>query len=31
LGVNYPWPVVDHADARQRTLERFAVVKASAM
>jgi deoxyribodipyrimidine photo-lyase len=31
LGVDYPWPVVDHADARQRTLERFAVVKASAM
>ena len=27
LGEDYPWPVVDHAEARQRTLERFAVVK----
>jgi deoxyribodipyrimidine photo-lyase len=29
LGRDYPEPVVDHAQARQRTLERFAVVKAS--
>ena len=28
LGKDYPAPVVDHAEARQRTLERFAVVKA---
>jgi deoxyribodipyrimidine photo-lyase len=28
-GRDYPEPVVDHAEARQRTLERFAVVKAS--
>jgi deoxyribodipyrimidine photo-lyase len=27
LGRDYPAPVVDHAQARQRTLERFAVVK----
>ncbi|MFC5480177.1 cryptochrome/photolyase family protein [Massilia suwonensis] len=27
LGEDYPRPVVDHAEARQRTLERFAVVK----
>jgi deoxyribodipyrimidine photo-lyase len=27
LGREYPEPVVDHAQARQRTLERFAVVK----
>ena len=27
LGREYPEPVVDHAEARQRTLERFAVVK----
>jgi deoxyribodipyrimidine photo-lyase len=27
LGRDYPEPVVDHAQARQRTLERFAVVK----
>jgi deoxyribodipyrimidine photo-lyase len=31
LAVDYPRPVVDHAEARQRTLERFAVVKASAL
>ncbi len=29
LGENYPAPVVDHAQARQKTLERFAVVKAA--
>jgi len=29
LGVNYPEPIVDHADARQRTLARFAVARAS--
>jgi deoxyribodipyrimidine photo-lyase len=29
LGKDYPAPVVDHAEARQRTLERFAVVKGS--
>ena len=27
LGDNYPMPVVDHALARQKTLERYAVVK----
>jgi deoxyribodipyrimidine photo-lyase len=27
LGRDYPLPVVDHASARQRTLERYAVVK----
>jgi len=27
LGVNYPTPVVDHAEARAKTLERYAVVK----
>ncbi|MBC7482548.1 MAG: deoxyribodipyrimidine photo-lyase, partial [Rhizobacter sp.] len=30
LGRDYPLPVVDHDDARKRTLERFAVVKAEA-
>lgn len=28
LGVDYPKPVVDHAEARERTLQRYAVVKA---
>ncbi len=27
LGGNYPLPVVDHAEARERTLQRYAVVK----
>ncbi len=27
LGVDYPAPVVDHAEARKKTLERYAVVK----
>ncbi len=27
LGEHYPWPVVDHAAARERTLRRYAVVK----
>ncbi|HSW19782.1 MAG TPA: deoxyribodipyrimidine photo-lyase [Ramlibacter sp.] len=27
LGRDYPWPVVDHAQARERTLRRYAVVK----
>ncbi|MFX5756259.1 FAD-binding domain-containing protein, partial [Acinetobacter baumannii] len=27
LGTNYPRPIVDHAQARERTLERYAVVK----
>ncbi|MBG7618599.1 deoxyribodipyrimidine photo-lyase [Herbaspirillum sp. AP02] len=27
LGQNYPRPIVDHAQARERTLERYAVVK----
>ncbi|MBB3211422.1 deoxyribodipyrimidine photo-lyase [Herbaspirillum sp. Sphag1AN] len=27
LGENYPHPVIDHADARMRTLARYAVVK----
>lgn len=30
LGRDYPAPVVDHEEARRRTLERFAVVKAQA-
>jgi len=30
LGRDYPAPIVDHAEARQRTLERFAVIKGSA-
>ncbi|MFC5461241.1 cryptochrome/photolyase family protein [Massilia niabensis] len=29
LRKDYPWPVVDHGEARQKTLERFAVVKAA--
>ncbi|HVR48827.1 MAG TPA: deoxyribodipyrimidine photo-lyase [Pseudorhodoferax sp.] len=29
LGRDYPLPVVDHAEARARTLERYAVVKAA--
>ncbi|MEJ8855841.1 deoxyribodipyrimidine photo-lyase [Variovorax robiniae] len=28
LGDNYPKPVVDHAEARERTLQRYAVVRA---
>lgn len=31
LGRDYPFPVVDHAAAREKTLERYAVVKAHAM
>ncbi len=27
LGQTYPWPIVDHAQARQLTLERYAVLK----
>ncbi|TSA09920.1 MAG: deoxyribodipyrimidine photo-lyase, partial [Comamonadaceae bacterium] len=27
LGQNYPLPIVDHAEARARTLQRYAVVK----
>lgn len=27
LGRHYPWPVVDHAQAREKTLQRYAVVK----
>jgi deoxyribodipyrimidine photo-lyase len=27
LGRDYPMPIVDHAEARTRTLERYAVVK----
>lgn len=27
LGVNYPQPIVDHVEARNRTLARYAVVK----
>jgi deoxyribodipyrimidine photo-lyase len=27
LGKDYPRPVVDHAEARERTLQRYAVVK----
>ena len=29
LGRDYPRPVVDHDEARQRTLERFAVARAA--
>jgi deoxyribodipyrimidine photo-lyase len=29
LGRDYPRPIVDHAAARERTLARYAVVKAS--
>ena len=29
IGVDYPAPIVDHAQARERTLARFAVVKAA--
>jgi deoxyribodipyrimidine photo-lyase len=28
LAKDYPLPVVDHAQARERTLQRYAVVKA---
>jgi len=27
LGVNYPKPIVDHAEARERTLQRYAIVR----
>ena len=30
LGRDYPWPIVDHAQARERTLQRYAVVKSAA-
>ena len=30
MGVHYPSPVVDHAEARAKTLERYAVVKSAA-
>lgn len=30
IGHNYPAPVVDHAEARQQTLDRYAVVKSKA-
>ncbi|CAM3398648.1 Deoxyribodipyrimidine photo-lyase [Paracidovorax anthurii] len=30
LGGNYPWPLVDHDEARARTLARYAVVKSAA-
>jgi deoxyribodipyrimidine photo-lyase len=29
LGQNYPLPIVDHGAARERTLQRYAVVKSS--
>lgn len=29
LGVNYPKPIVDHAEARERTLQRYAIVQAA--
>ena len=29
LGRDYPTPIVQHAQARERTLERYAVVKAA--
>jgi deoxyribodipyrimidine photo-lyase len=31
LGMNYPWPVVQHDEARLRTLARYAVVKTPAL
>jgi deoxyribodipyrimidine photo-lyase len=31
LGKNYPTPVVDHAAAREKTLQRYAVVKSDAL
>ena len=30
LGKTYPRPIVDHAEAREKTLERYAVVKKKA-
>jgi deoxyribodipyrimidine photo-lyase len=27
LGVNYPYPIVNHAEAREKTLLRYAVIK----
>ena len=30
IGVDYPAPVVDHAQARERTLARFGVLKGEA-
>ena len=30
LGDNYPRPIVDHAQARERTLQRYAVVREAA-
>jgi deoxyribodipyrimidine photo-lyase len=30
LGKTYPHPIVDHAEAREKTLERYAVVKKKA-
>ncbi|MFC5568439.1 FAD-binding domain-containing protein, partial [Rubellimicrobium aerolatum] len=30
LGETYPHPIVDHAQARERTLQRYAVVKEAA-
>jgi deoxyribodipyrimidine photo-lyase len=30
LGKHYPLPVVDHAAAREKTLQRYAVVKSDA-
>lgn len=29
LGIDYPYPVVDHAQARERTLARYAVIKSA--
>jgi deoxyribodipyrimidine photo-lyase len=29
LGRDYPWPIVEHAAARQRTLQRYGVVKSA--
>jgi deoxyribodipyrimidine photo-lyase len=30
IGKNYPAPLIDHAQAREKTLARYAVVKKSA-
>jgi deoxyribodipyrimidine photo-lyase len=31
LGDNYPWPVVDHAEAREKTLQRYGAARAKAL
>ncbi|MCY1251715.1 FAD binding domain of DNA photolyase [compost metagenome] len=31
LGENYPKPVVDHAEAREKTMQRYAAARAKAL